>query len=580
MSYPLVRRLLTAFVFFLSALVLTARSRDTEPPSPFKATARLRRPVALVPTQGGKRLVVANHESGTLSILDIEKREVVREVQVGRSLADLKHIPDGRLLAVDELAGELVVLQPGADGPVVVSRIGVGQSPVSVALATVGKATVACLWPHQLAVVALSADAPPRLERTIDLPFAPRLQLPIPRTDKLVVADAFGGRLAVVDVGLGRVESNRALPAHNIRGMAFGEGGKELLITHQVLTADTPTREDEVRWGNVISNMVRALSVDAILQPGADLLHSSRAYPLGDFLRGAADPAGLAVSGGQMIVALAGIGEVAVGSVEGKKLTRIPVARQPTAVVLSRDCTQAFVANTLNDSVAIVDLKNSKNISDISLGPSTELSAAQRGEVLFFDARLSREGWMSCHSCHTDGHTNGLRSDTLGDGSYGAPKRVPTLRGVADTAPWAWNGSFAQLRLQIEQSVRSTMHGRASERQVADLEAYLRTLPPPPPRAGRGKEWDAAVSRGQGVFQAQGCGRCHTPPTYTSARTYEVGKGTFNPPSLRGVSQGVAFFHDGRAASLEEVFTRFHHQVPPNLPRKDLDDLQAFLRTL
>jgi cytochrome c peroxidase len=232
-----------------------------------------------------------------------------------------------------------------------------------------------------------------------------------------------------------------------------------------------------------------------------------------------------------------------------------------------------------------VDLKVEKLVAEISLGPSPPPAAAQRGEMLFFDAHLSKEGWMSCHSCHTDGHSNGLRSDTLGDGSYGAPKRVPSVRGVGDTGPWAWNGSMAELKTQVRQSVRSTMHGQATDDEIADLEAYLRTLPPPPPLLGRDGQ-TAAARHGKHVFEAQACDRCHVPPTYTSPRTYEVGladefgKDHFNPPSLRGVSQGTAFFHDGRAATLDEVFTRFGHQVSKGLARKDLDDLLTFLRTL
>jgi mono/diheme cytochrome c family protein len=190
---------------------------------------------------------------------------------------------------------------------------------------------------------------------------------------------------------------------------------------------------------------------------------------------------------------------------------------------------------------------------------------------------------MTCHSCHTDGHTNGGRSDTLGDGSYGAPKRILSLLGVGDTGPWAWNGSMADLKSQLRQSVRSTMHGQSlSEQQLADLEAFLRTLPPPPGRPGP----EDGVRRGKAAFEKLGCNRCHVPPTYTSPRTYdvgltdEVGKALFNPPSLRGVAHGMAFFHDNRAATLEDVFTRFRHQVSKDLPRSELDDLITFLRTL
>jgi YVTN family beta-propeller protein len=565
----------------LGGMALTARPRDVNTPS----RARLRQPVALVATDGGNRLFVANHRSGSVSEIDVAKKAVAAEADVGRSLADLAAAPDGRLFAVDEAAGELVVLTPRRGGPAVTHRVAVSSSPVSVCMAAGPRAVVACLWQRLLAVVAVPASGAPRLERTIELPFAPRLQLALPGGERVLVADAFGGRLALVDVRQGRIESVRDLVGHNIRGMGLSTDGKEVLLAHQILAEQTPARADEVRWGNVISNVVRVLVVEDVLQPKADLLRRSRLHTLGTFLRGAADPAGLAVAGGKVVVTLGGTGEVAVGPASGPDWARLAAGRRPTAVTTDAAGRRAFVADTFGDRISVVDLKDQKKVAEISLGPTPPLAAAERGEMLFFDGHLSKEGWMSCHSCHSDGHTSGLRSDTLGDGSYGAPKRAPTLRGVGDTGPWAWNGSMADLKTQLRQSVHTTMHGRATEEQIADLEAYLRTLSPPPPLLGQGTQ-TAAVRHGKEVFEAQACGRCHVPPTYTSPRTYEVGlsdelgKDHFNPPSLRGVAQGTAFFHDGRAATLDEVFTRFRHQVSKDLVRKDLDDLVSFLRTL
>jgi YVTN family beta-propeller protein len=544
----------------------------------------LRRPVAVVVAQHGHRLFVANSQSGSVSEIDVDKKEVTREVNVGQSLADLTAAPDGRLLAVDQAAGELVVLAPRPGGPAVLHRLAVGPSPVSVCVASGPRAVVACLWCHLLAVVALPASGPPRLERTVELPFAPRFQLAMPGGERVLAADSFGGRLALVDVVRGRVEAVRRIPAHNIRGLCLSGDGKEVLLAHQLLAELTPTQADEIRWGNVISNVVRSLALEDVLQPQADLLRHSHLHTLGEFLRGAADPAGLVVAGDRVVVTLGGTGEVALGPAPGPDWTRLACGRRPTAVTADLSGRRVFVADTFGDSITLVDVAAAKKAGEISLGPAPAPTPAQRGEMLFFDAHLSREGWMSCHSCHSDGHTNGLRSDTLGDGSYGAPKRIPTLRGVADTGPWAWNGSMAELKAQLRQSVRTTMHGLATGEQIDDLEAYLRSLPPPPP-CGDGAA-TAAVQRGKKVFETQGCARCHVPPAYTAPRTFEagltdeLGKDHFNPPSLRGVSQGTAFFHDGRATSLEEVFTRFHHQVPKELKREDLDDLVRFLRTL
>ena len=60
----------------------------------------------------------------------------------------------------------------------------------------------------------------------------------------------------------------------------------------------------------------------------------------------------------------------------------------------------------------------------------------------------------------------------------------------------------------------------------------------------------------------------------------EKGLSKYNPPSLLGVGQGYSFFHDGRAKTLEEVFTIHGHQLSRELSNFELADLLRFLRSL
>jgi cytochrome c peroxidase len=197
------------------------------------------------------------------------------------------------------------------------------------------------------------------------------------------------------------------------------------------------------------------------------------------------------------------------------------------------------------------------------------------------------DSWFSCQSCHTDGHTNGLLTDNLGDGSFGAAKRVLTLLGGGETGPWSWNGHVARLESQVETSIVSTMQGQPpDEATVADLAAYLRTLPAPPPLGPLQGDDPAAAARGEIVFAARGCADCHAGPTYTTPAIYDVGtrdklgQSQFNPPSLRGVSQGGPYLHDGRAATLEELFSVHRHPPGEEIPPGDLADFVVFLRSL
>ncbi len=567
---------------------------DTKP-----LAKRVRQPVAFAFADGGKSLFVANRRSGSLSVIDTTTRMVVAEYDVGRGLADLAILAGGQnLLAVDQGANELLLLD-GRDRPIRVDdRVNVSPDPIRVVVsADVSSCVVASLWSRRLTFVSIERRDPAAIRSVLsiaarlDLPFCPREMAVVADGSKLIVADAFGGRLAVVDIKQRKIESLRSLPAHNIRGLALAPNGKTLVVAHQVLSRLAQSSFDDVHWGLLIRNHLRILQIDTLLRPGPDraLLDSGRLFDLGDVGYAAGDPADLAFDArGNLIVALSGVDEVAITASPDQGPRRIVVGRQPTAVMPSPDGSAVYVADSLDDTISVVEIASGLRPSTIALGPRPELTSVDRGERLFSSAKLSHDGWMSCHSCHTDGHTNNLVSDTLGDGSYGAPKRVPSLLGVAATGPWTWMGSVARLEDQIKKSIVTTMHGpKPTNEQVSDLAAYLNSLTPPSPRQVDVDPIDAsAVSRGRAVFSARKCTICHVPPEYTSpdhfdvGLTDEVGNREFNPPSLRGVSRRDALLHDGRASSLEDVFLKERHPRGLALNSQEIADLVAFLETL
>lgn len=572
----------------------------------------LRRPVALAlvsdsdsPDEGERWLFVANRRSGTITTIDTKSNAAVAETAIGKQLSDLEAMPDGRhLLATDEPAHELIVCSHSGPAVAVAARLAVSPYPVSVAVSPDGRrACVASLWSRRLTLVDLSPLAAsdnatdpgaPELRTlaAVPLPFAPREQVFLRGGRTLIVADAFGGKLAVVDAARGQIDAVRELPAHNIRGLAVDEREQKLLVSHQILSGLAQTTHNDVHWGILLVNVLRWLELEKVLDPSAAVLEGSHVHPAGDSNGAGGDPAGVALArDGTALVALSGVNQVAVGRETDYALRQVASGRRPTAVAIGRDARRAYVANTFGDSIGIIDLESGEgattSAAEISLGAPAELSLADEGELLFYDARLSLDGWYSCHSCHTDGHSNGQRVDNLSDGSFGAAKRVLSLLGSGDTGPWAWNGGVPQIESQVRKSIVSTMLGEAPpERQVQALTAYLRSLAPPPALGPLiGDDADAAT-RGGRVFQQQGCARCHAGPAYTSAETYDVGledsqgNRRFNPPSLRGVSQGGPYFHDGRAATLDEVLERYQHGLESKLSADELHDLLAYLRSL
>ncbi len=553
---------------------------------------QFRRPVAIASADEGARLFVANGRSGTLTTIDAKARRVESETPVGTQLADLAITPNEKhILCVDQAANQLIVIAKHEANLAVIARLDVSSSPVSVAVSADGlKCAIALLWARRVTIVDLSRPDQPRASHVIDLPFAPRKQQLLADGKTLVVADSFQGRVALVDIESGKLIRIRSLTGHNIRGMTLSPVNRKLVVTHLLLDKYAETTQDGVHWGGVMSNLLRDVDADDLSRDSADPLSDvGTLFYLGYPDDATGDPSEIIVAkDGRRMILFAGVNEVAISDPAADYFERVPVGRRPADLALSDDGEVVFVVNTFSDSISMVQVDPAKAVGEISLGPQPEATPADRGEMLFHDARLSSDGWFSCHSCHADGHSNGLLNDNLGDGSFGAAKRVLSLLGAHNTGPWGWNGRVTDLEAQVRKSIETTMRGPSpSERDVRALAAYLRTLSPPPSLSkARGQIDSAAVERGRVVFQSHDCSACHEGPQFTSADVYDVGledelgNRRFNPPSLLGVSQREQLLHDNRAAGLEEVFDKYRHGLSDPLSPQERNDLLAYLRSL
>jgi len=551
--------------------------------------ARIRRPVDIALSPNGRHVLVANRRSGSVSVIDRVSRRVVSEVTLGKRLSALATVPDRNwVLAADEAAGELIGVQCG-ERLEVAWRLKVADYPVSLAASRDGtRAVVGSLWSRRLTLVDWTSSGKPRHVRTLDLPFAAGQLLELP-DGRWLVASTFGGRLAVCDPHLRQPPLIRSLLGVNIGRMTVSADRHSVLIPHQLLDAKAETTRGGVHWGGVMLNVIRTIGIDAI-SGDPDRLESRLGLDyVGIPDRAAGDPVAIALGRENLrVVLLAGVHELVTSTDGIQYYGRQAVGLGPSAMALDGDGTRAWVADRFSDSVSLVRLSPLEVLATIRLGPPTKLTAVDRGEQLFHDSRLSSDGWISCRSCHTRGHTNGGLSDTLGDGGFGAPKRVLSLLGSGQTGPWAWNGEVKSLAEQISKSVRLTMRGEAiAPSGAADIAAYLKSLPAAPALArARGTHNPAAVARGRAVFSRVGCAKCHVPPLFTSRRTYdvgladEVGRREFNPPSLRGVSQREGLLHDNRARNLGEVIGRFGHGPQRPLEAGERDDLLRFLESL
>ncbi len=70
----------------------------------------------------------------------------------------------------------------------------------------------------------------------------------------------------------------------------------------------------------------------------------------------------------------------------------------------------------------------------IRLAPEKPMTQERQGELYFNDARLYRQGWQGCASCHPDGRGDGLNWDLVNDG-IGNPKNTKSMLWAHCTPP-------------------------------------------------------------------------------------------------------------------------------------------------
>src|SRR6185503_3289851 len=149
--------------------------------------------------------------------------------------------------------------------------------------------------------------------------------------------------------------------------------------------------------------------------------------------KGAADPGAIVVTGsGDLFIGSHGSGDILKGEESRFEFSQLAGGGRLTALVFSTNNNRLYAADASMDELLAFEVNSTNRPTRISLGPRRSMSEAETGEDLFYNARISHKGWLSCHSCHTDGHSNEALTDTLGDGNFGAPKRVLSLLGTAD----------------------------------------------------------------------------------------------------------------------------------------------------
>lgn len=218
----------------------------------------------------------------------------------------------------------------------------------------------------------------------------------------------------------------------------------------------------------------------------------------------------------------------------------------------------------------------------------------ERGKQLFNDKSLSATGQFACATCHPSGgrtdNKTYVGTEVVKDGTPEG-RSTPTLLGAKDTAPYSWAGGKT-LHDNIKGIIVNRMKGKEpGEETLQALMAYVSSLAVPPDKnlnadGSPSASAPEAVKRGWVVFQKVQCNICHVPPTFAKPDNEDIGSGgSFNVPSLRGLSYTAPYFHDGRYPDLKAAVPAMLDYMKKagtavNPTDKDIADLIAYLQTL
>lgn len=240
------------------------------------------------------------------------------------------------------------------------------------------------------------------------------------------------------------------------------------------------------------------------------------------------------------------------------------------------------------------------------------------GRRLFFDRRLSRDGSISCATCHEPSRAfSDSRPIAVGIDGRAGRRNAPALINRGYGRAFFWDGRETTLESQVLKPIAdpnemdSTVAAAAARVGVAPdelanaLASFVRSILSGNSRFDRFAYGDREAlteeeQRGLQVFRSRGnCTACHVGPTFSDEQFHNTGvawqapvgadesgsfidagrfvvtakdpdRGAFKTPTLRDVALTAPYMHDGSLASLEDV-VEFYDRGGRANPHLDAD---------
>ena len=230
-------------------------------------------------------------------------------------------------------------------------------------------------------------------------------------------------------------------------------------------------------------------------------------------------------------------------------------------------------------------------VQSLPLGQEPPMTPLRKGEMLFNDAAtMCFQQWQSCSTCHPDARMDAVNWDLLNDG-IGNPKSTKSLVLSAQRSPVMARGVRKTAEEAVHTGMKFIQFMNPDEERAGPLYQYIKSLRPVPSPYLVNGNLSPSAKRGKAVFEKADCVRCHSGPYFTDSKLRDVGtsdgfdKGArFVTPTLREVWRTAPYLFDGRAATMEEVLTKYNannrHGHTSTLSSRELEDLIEYVNSL
>jgi YVTN family beta-propeller protein len=536
----------------------------------------------------GSKAYISNHWSQNVSVVDLSAQNVVSTIEVGSGPSDLVIDQKGEFLYVNNsFDGNLSIIE--LEDEKEIRRIPTGNFPIGIDIAPDGEKVFVT---HR---------------RTITVPFRKP-----PITE-----------VAIIDTRYKRITERKEIhSAHIMENISFTPSGDLAIFTLIRPKNLVPSTQIEKGW--MITEGIGIIETGENGKIAQLLLDEpNRYFP---------DPYDVVISpdGKKAFVSHAGVDYISVLDVDALRkiisestqeqlalyanhlgmssrfvIDRIETGPNPKGLAVSPDGSSIYIAERYADQVSVLDVESLKIKDRLNLGGPGNMTLVREGGRLFFNAGRTFQNQYSCSTCHPDGSEDGLTYDLTGTGRD--LENTITLRELSNTSPFKWNGKnvsvYMQCGMRFSKFVTRTESFSPDELNAVVAFMFQKLENPPNAQQLPDGMLTEAQERGRFIFERtitndgreipekDRCITCHPPPYFTDRTLTNVGSSFetdkeefFDTPKLNNIIETAPYLHDGRAKTLEEIWTVYEekdtHGFINDLTKQELNDLIEYLKSI